>query len=159
MPQTMEHSLGQVRQEMPWDAIADELARSFNPRDKKRDRVRRLLTLLAKSENKTEAKEVLTTLFEVLNLSKLRFVSITATSDPEARSKLGKYRAHLGATIRRVRERKGWTQTQLAAKAELPQPHVSRIETGEHAPTFMTISKIAGALGVRPGDLDPGCED
>jgi ribosome-binding protein aMBF1 (putative translation factor) len=62
---------------------------------------------------------------------------------------------------RRIRERRlsaGLTQEQLAAKAGLPQSHISRLESGQHSPTAKTLEKIASALGVSVSVFDPSVE-
>jgi DNA-binding XRE family transcriptional regulator len=65
---------------------------------------------------------------------------------------------HVGKKIREFRERARLTQVQLAEKAGLPQSHVSRLENAEHSATNLTLEKIAKALGVAVGDIDP-CVD
>jgi predicted transcriptional regulator len=51
------------------------------------------------------------------------------------------------------------TQEELATKAGIPQSHVCRLETGKHAPTYVTIQKVAKALRVKRSQLDPGFDD
>lgn len=65
---------------------------------------------------------------------------------------------HVGRKIRELRDQAGLTQTQLAEKAGLPQPHVSRLENAEYTATNLTLQKIAKALGVEVGQIDP-CVD
>ena len=47
------------------------------------------------------------------------------------------------------------TQEQLAAKAGLPQSHISRLEGAKHSPSRATLEKIAAALEVPLSCLDP----
>jgi len=55
----------------------------------------------------------------------------------------------IGMRLRSARERSGWTQDFLASKARVPQPSVSRIESGDTAePSGTTMIKLARALGV-----------
>lgn len=61
----------------------------------------------------------------------------------------------VGTTVKRRREEKGFTQTDLAKKSGLRQPQISRLEAGVHSPSFKTLERIANALGVAVGDLDP----
>lgn len=61
----------------------------------------------------------------------------------------------VSSRIREEREKAGLTQVQLAAKAGIPQPHLSKLENGVHSPTSMTLEKIANALGVPLSTLDP----
>jgi len=48
-----------------------------------------------------------------------------------------------------LRERKGWSQTDLAKAAGIPQPTVCRIEAGDiKQPKMATLMRIARTLGV-----------
>lgn len=62
---------------------------------------------------------------------------------------------HVGRTIKELRERAGLNQTELAERAGLRQSHISRLENAEHSPTHLTLEKIAQALGVEVGTIDP----
>jgi len=62
---------------------------------------------------------------------------------------------HVGGRIAYYRKESGLTQEQLSEKAGLPQSHISRLESGVHSPSFLTIEKIAKALEIKPSDLDP----
>ena len=59
----------------------------------------------------------------------------------------------LGAQLRKARERALLTQEELAARADLGVPTISRIENGRVEPHFRTIRKLAKALGMEPRDL------
>ncbi len=53
----------------------------------------------------------------------------------------------VGELIRAWREFRGWTLTQLAARADLKKGHVSEIETGKIArPNRATLKRLAQAL-------------
>jgi DNA-binding XRE family transcriptional regulator len=65
---------------------------------------------------------------------------------------------HVGRRIKEIRERVGLNQTQLAEKAGLTQSHISRLEHAEHSATNLTLEKIAAALGVEIGEIDPCSE-
>ena len=56
------------------------------------------------------------------------------------------------------RQRRGWTQTQLAAAAGLHQAQVSLIENGRTVPTEDQLARLADALEVSPRDLCPDRE-
>lgn len=62
---------------------------------------------------------------------------------------------HVGKVLKGLREKSGLTQHQLAEKSGLLQSHISRIERGEYSPTNKTLTKLAAALGVPIGALDP----
>lgn len=62
----------------------------------------------------------------------------------------------LGENLRRLRTDAGQTQEQLAARAAVHRTVVSQLETGDREPRATTIVKLAGALGVAPGELFAG---
>lgn len=74
------------------------------------------------------------------------------------KEKLRKHREHVAANIKKLRNAKGMTQSDLAEAAGLHQTHVSRLETATHAATYLTIQRIATALGADPGEIDPSFE-
>jgi transcriptional regulator with XRE-family HTH domain len=55
--------------------------------------------------------------------------------------------------LKTVRERKAFTQEQLAEKAGVSRATLARIETGQNEPYPSTVRKIADALGVEPEQL------
>jgi transcriptional regulator with XRE-family HTH domain len=60
----------------------------------------------------------------------------------------------LGRNVRRLRNKKKWSQERLGAEASgLRQAAVSEIETGDANPTLDTLEHLAAALGVRVVDL------
>lgn len=61
----------------------------------------------------------------------------------------------VGREIRRLREERGWSQTKLAAGADMGVSGVSQIETGARNPSAVTLAKLAGALGVEVSDFFP----
>lgn len=63
-------------------------------------------------------------------------------------NKLDAVVAQLGANIRRLRERAGLTQDDLAEQTGIAVRSLSRIETGAMRPSLATVVEIAGALGV-----------
>lgn len=59
----------------------------------------------------------------------------------------------LGEAIRQLRAKRGFTQEDLAHKAEITIGTLSLIERGQANPTWGTVSGIAVALGVSMGEL------
>jgi DNA-binding XRE family transcriptional regulator len=49
------------------------------------------------------------------------------------------------------RNKRGWTQTDLAVRAGLHQVQISRIENGDKMPSYRTLSKIAAAFHLMVG--------
>lgn len=61
----------------------------------------------------------------------------------------------IGEAIRKRREELGLTQIALAARAGIPQSHVSRLECGRLIPKSWTIKKLANALDLDRFDIEP----
>ncbi|SCF34922.1 Helix-turn-helix domain-containing protein [Micromonospora viridifaciens] len=55
----------------------------------------------------------------------------------------------LGQTVRELRERNGWSQSQLARAAGMTQPAVARFEAGGTVPTLVVLERLARALHMR----------
>lgn len=50
------------------------------------------------------------------------------------------------------REKRGWTQTQLSERSNIPQPQISRYEGGQW-PGHENLKKLAKALEIKVADL------
>ena len=59
----------------------------------------------------------------------------------------------IGATIRALRVKHGWSQDVFADRTGLHRAHVGEIERGESNVTIQTLKIIADALGTRIRDL------
>ena len=53
----------------------------------------------------------------------------------------------LGSRIRQMRRDLGWTQEELAAKADIDRSYIGGVERGERNLTFIMLCDIATALG------------
>lgn len=62
-------------------------------------------------------------------------------------------RGRVGLNIKTVREAKGWSQEELADRAELHRTYVSGVERGVRNPTVTVLERLAKALGVKIGKL------
>jgi len=62
----------------------------------------------------------------------------------------------LGAKIKRLREDKNWSQSDLTRAAGLTHGLVSRLEDGIGNPSLKTLAAIAKALGVSVSELTEG---
>jgi transcriptional regulator with XRE-family HTH domain len=61
---------------------------------------------------------------------------------------------NIGDKIKKIRNKKGLTQDELARKAELPYTTLTKIESNVITrPTIQTVVKIAKGLGVGIDDL------
>jgi ribosome-binding protein aMBF1 (putative translation factor) len=52
----------------------------------------------------------------------------------------------LGATVRAMREQRGWTQSRLAEAAGMTQSALARFEAGGTVPTLAVLERIAQAF-------------
>jgi transcriptional regulator with XRE-family HTH domain len=62
----------------------------------------------------------------------------------------------LGKSIAKLREKKGFTQDELAAKAEIERSRVNKIENGRVNCSVLTLATLAYCLEVRMSDLFKG---
>jgi transcriptional regulator with XRE-family HTH domain len=62
----------------------------------------------------------------------------------------------VGAKMRALRLRKGWSQDLFADKSGLHRAHIGEIERGESNVTIQTLKIIADTLGVKIVDLVKG---
>lgn len=62
----------------------------------------------------------------------------------------------LGKNIRAERTKAGFTQEQLAEKADLARNYIGNVERAEHKITLETLARIAKALNLRVHDLTRG---
>jgi transcriptional regulator with XRE-family HTH domain len=59
----------------------------------------------------------------------------------------------LGAALRRLRERRGLAQEQLAHDAGVSMGALSKVERGLTSPAWGTVRQLAGGLGVSLAEL------
>jgi transcriptional regulator with XRE-family HTH domain len=62
----------------------------------------------------------------------------------------------LGRRLKALRQAKGWTQQELADKAELTPAFLSYLENGSRSGSLESLLKLAQALGVEPEALLAG---
>lgn len=151
---------------LPHEAPQHELLRGFvevlfkGLSDQKKARVDKLIAHLKVSDNADEQREIVDAIIEIVHRALpagkrgVRPVSAKAGLDPKAIRSVEAYRKDIGARIKQRRQALRMTQQALADKAGLPQSHVARLESGKHAPTDVTIEKLARALGTPPEQLD-----
>jgi transcriptional regulator with XRE-family HTH domain len=61
----------------------------------------------------------------------------------------------VGLNIRKIRQKRGFSQEKLAGLADVHRAYVGQIERGEKNIGLINLEKIAKALDVRPQDLLP----
>lgn len=54
----------------------------------------------------------------------------------------------IGANVIRLRKARGMSQLELAKRADILAPNLSRLESGKHVPTLDVLLRIASAFGV-----------
>ena len=59
----------------------------------------------------------------------------------------------LALKLKRIRERRGLSQEQLAAAAGISRTYLARLEAAKHDPTLRMIERLAKALKVKPAEL------
>ena len=61
----------------------------------------------------------------------------------------------VGAKVRKLREKAGWSQEDLGFESGLHRNYIGGIERGERNVSIVNLARLAEALGVRPRDLLP----
>lgn len=60
-----------------------------------------------------------------------------------------KYAFELGTRVRELREERGWSQKDMAARTGMSQPAIARFEAGGTTPTLAVLDRMARALNMR----------
>jgi DNA-binding XRE family transcriptional regulator len=123
-----------------------------------RDELFKLLQEWHKADTHEDRDSIRRAMEEILAQEPITVKPMILTSKPEMSRGLSQWTTHVGKTIRSLRKERQLTQVQLAELAGLPQSHISRLENAEHSPTHLTLEKIAKALDVEVGAIDP-CHD
>ena len=114
----------------------------------------RLAKALPMAKTQSEQEALYGAMLEILEQDGGRVIAIPEPS-VDTGQKLAKWKRHVADRVKQLRTAAKLTQADLARKADLPQSHVSRIEQAHLAPSSKTIDKLAAALGVQPGEIDP----
>jgi DNA-binding XRE family transcriptional regulator len=110
---------------------------------------------LARCDSQEKFDGITETIREILFPEILGAVRQEALTSDKGNHHLRKRMQWLGERIKQARTAAGFTQSQLAKRASLPQSHISRLESGQHSPSYKTLARIAQALGVAIRELDP----
>ena len=129
---------------------------SLPKRDK--DDLFELLNAWRDATDPGEQSSIRSAMEEILAQTPVTAKALPLSEEPPLSRGPKRWAEHVGQKIRSLRESAGLSQAQLAERAGLTQSHVSRLENAEHTATNFTLEKIAKALGVSAGDLDP-CAD
>jgi transcriptional regulator with XRE-family HTH domain len=60
-----------------------------------------------------------------------------------------------GQRLRKLRQDRGWSQEELAARSQHHWTYIGGVERGERNPTLLVIASLAKALKVKIADLFP----
>jgi transcriptional regulator with XRE-family HTH domain len=60
---------------------------------------------------------------------------------------------NIGARVRECREKRQWTQEDLAERAELDRSYIAGIEAGLRNPSIKAVAKIASGLNLTLAEL------
>ncbi|MCC7291233.1 MAG: helix-turn-helix transcriptional regulator [Phycisphaerales bacterium] len=110
---------------------------------------------LARCQDRNTFEEIVETIREILFPDVIGSVRREGAGSLRQTPGLDKWSQGVGAKIRSLREAAPMTQEKLAELSDLPQSHISRLEGGHHSPSRRTLEKIASALNVDIGRLDP----
>ncbi len=58
-----------------------------------------------------------------------------------------------GMKLKRIRERRGWTQAELAGKVGVARVTVARLEIGNRRPSLQLLERLSKALKVKVAEL------
>jgi transcriptional regulator with XRE-family HTH domain len=58
-----------------------------------------------------------------------------------------------GRAVRQLRQQRGMTQAELAARLDLGRTSITNLEKGQQSPPLSMLPEIASALGIDPLDL------
>lgn len=59
----------------------------------------------------------------------------------------------LGQALRKLRTERGWSQSELALRADMDRNYLSLIELGRNSPSVRMLVHLCLALDVRPADV------
>ena len=161
--QTAEENCAEVRPSLLIDLRPEDLAVAFllkrfkeMSKESFTDIVSLMEAMLNPDTTPEEQLEIFETAREILFPELVGQVHMgRAGSIKQTPEKLQKRIDHVGRRIAKIRKDKKLTQQQLAKRSGLPQSHISRLEGGVHSPALKSLQKIARALEVDVGDLDP----
>ncbi|WP_035383516.1 helix-turn-helix transcriptional regulator [Ferriphaselus sp. R-1] len=64
----------------------------------------------------------------------------------------------LSLVLRQLREERGWSQEQLAERADLNRSYLGEVERGRAVPSIVTVAKLAEALEIQLSSFIARCE-
>jgi DNA-binding XRE family transcriptional regulator len=101
-----------------------------------------------KTDDQEEQESALRAVEELLAQGPIVAHPVALTSESKLSRRRKTWTEKVGRKIRALREQASLNQADLAGRTGLTQSHISRLENAEHSPTYLTLTKIATALGV-----------
>ncbi len=111
--------------------------------------------LLTNCDSKEKFEEITETIREILFPGETGGIVYVESEEHTTPSNLGKMMNHVGGELKKIRTRAGLTQEQLSQKSGIPQSHICRLEKGQHSPSHKTLQRLAQALRITVGELNP----
>ena len=112
-----------------------------------------LMKEIVGAETDEEWQEAASGMLEILDQEPVSLAEMDCVD--KTGSGLKKWLDFVSEKIRQLRLNAGFSQVQLAERSGLPQSHISRLESGKHSPSRITLEKISKALSVELSELDP----
>ena len=123
-----------------------------------RDDLFELMTEWRKTDDHEGRRDIHRAMEEILAQVPIGVKTMPMPADGPLPGAAKSWAEHVGNEILELRKKESLSQEQLAEKAGLKQSHISRLENAQHTATHKTLTKIAQALGVTVGQIDP-CTD
>jgi len=122
------------------------------------NRLKDILSLvpeLVDCQHMQEFDEIVLTLKELLFPETIGEIQIGSAGPKISSKHLNKRMQFVGSQVSSIRQEKFWTVKDLSRKSNLPLDCLKKIEAGQHSPSDKALKKIARALDVSVGKLDP----
>ncbi len=117
------------------------------PEDDRED-LHELMKELAHAESGEELDGIVAAMEEILEQGPIRLEEMTLNDELQADAGLRKWIGFVSARLKKFRIKANLTQDELAELSGLPQSHISRLESGKHSPSRITLEKLAQALKI-----------
>lgn len=113
-----------------------------------RDDLGELMKELVNADDGEELNGIIATMEEIFDREPIRFEKMDLSDELQDGGELHRWIDFVGARIKDLRVNANLTQDELAELSGLPQSHISRLESGKHSPSHLTLEKLSQALKV-----------
>jgi hypothetical protein len=132
-------------------SVIDRL-KTFSPED--RSEFLELLLQVQEMDDPEEYESLVRAIEEIWEQAPVVAEPFSADTQPVS-ERLKKWTTHVAVRIRELREKAEMSVAALAEAADLPPDYVSLIEEAQESASNLALSKIASALHVDVGAIDP----